>query len=936
MRLQLCIMGVLAAIRVFSAEPMPMHEWILLNQADGSGRWLSAKGGLTGVTKGELIPKAGWVELDGKGSIVVADVKPDSLPKQSISVEALVRVDEPLRWGGIIMFAQDNGSYEKGWNLGYINDRFAFQISVGPKLVTILSKSSIEKGSWFHVAGTYDGRIMRLYINGVEEASSSAAIGPIAYPPSAFYSIGAYHDKDEYFPMKGAIRDVRLYDLVLSPGQVAKRSEVERACTPQPLGFAVKPSLAFDSSETATIEWQPLLKGKTSLHYGTTEGMTLKSDVVMELNSHKVHLEKLLPSTLYYYRIEQVKNKITDHSKTYTFDTSFNYLLPVLPAAESAGDNIVNTTAQKLLEYCGTPNGVCVVYGLTDGRLTRALALNSSMNILALDTDQQRIKALRNMFYREKLYGSRITIAHIKSWQALLIPASLANMITTERPPVVDPSAPDAKTALRLLAPNGTIVIPSVSRKTLNAATEWLEICSKPLIERAGKKLAVVSIKKPWPASFGSWTHQYGDLGNTATSMEELNGATSTEELQVQWIGRPGADFGLDRNPRMPAPLAVSGRLFHQGMNRIIALDAFNGTVLWHQEIPNLRRVNIPRDASNWCADSEQLYVIVEDQAWIIEQTTGKKSGILTLPSKDKTAHEWGYIGNNQKLIFGSTVKKGSTYTAFWSGAMWYDKGNAVSTAKVCSDSLFAKSKQGDNPTVWNYRNGTIINTTICGTENRIYFVESRHPEPAQLASGRISAATLWEQQFLVALDSSSGRKLWEQPLDTESGDIVFFMQCRGNHIIIIASTAAQYFLYDFDARSGQQRWIASHKWTANNHSGHMQHPVLFDDAVYVEPFGYNIENGERLAKRMAGREGCHIYIGAADALIYRGKARETSMWNRKTGKVSSWSNLRPSCWLSVIPANGMLLTPEGGGGCSCGRWIETSMVFVPVPGEKR
>ena len=45
---------------------------------------------------------------------------------------------------------------------------------------------------------------------------------------------------------------------------------------------------------------------------------------------------------------------------------------------------------------------------------------------------------------------------------------------------------------------------------------------------------------------------------------------------------------------------------------------------------------------------------------------------------------------------------------------------------------------------------------------------------------------------------------------------------------------------------------------------------------------------------------------------------------------VTSWYNLRPSCWLSTVPANGMVLSPEGGGGCSCGNWLETSIGFAP------
>ena len=33
-----------------------------------------------------------------------------------------------------------------------------------------------------------------------------------------------------------------------------------------------------------------------------------------------------------------------------------------------------------------------------------------------------------------------------------------------------------------------------------------------------------------------------------------------------------------------------------------------------------------------------------------------------------------------------------------------------------------------------------------------------------------------------------------------------------------------------------------------------------------------------------------------------------------------------------MVPAGGMVLVPEGGAGCSCGNWIETSLGFVPRP----
>ena len=111
-----------------------------------------------------------------------------------------------------------------------------------------------------------------------------------------------------------------------------------------------------------------------------------------------------------------------------------------------------------------------------------------------------------------------------------------------------------------------------------------------------------------------------------------------------------------------------------------------------------------------------------------------------------------------------------------------------------------------------------------------------------------------------------------------------------------------------------------------------MQHHVIAGDAVYLEPCGYSLSDGKRITDKMGRHEGCATYAAAGDLFVYRGTARCIALWDAKTNQVSNWTNLRPSCWLSVMFANGMLLAPEGGGGCSCGRWFETSLGFIPTP----
>ena len=133
----------------------------------------------------------------------------------------------------------------------------------------------------------------------------------------------------------------------------------------------------------------------------------------------------------------------------------------------------------------------------------------------------------------------------------------------------------------------------------------------------------------------------------------------------------------------MPAPLAVGGRLFHQGMNRMVALDAFNGAILWSLEIPDLRRVNIPRDCGNWCADRERVYAATRNCLWVIDASTGEMLNTLRLPTPFNEKHEWGFVAVTDDMVIGSAVKGESSYQNFWQKAAWYDGKDDAATSKV-------------------------------------------------------------------------------------------------------------------------------------------------------------------------------------------------------------------------------------------------------------
>ena len=208
--------------------------------------------------------------------------------------------------------------------------------------------------------------------------------------------------------------------------------------------------------------------------------------------------------------------------------------------------------------------------------------------------------------------------------------------------------------------------------------------------------------------------------------------------------------------------------------------------------------------------------------------------------------------------------------------------------------------------------------------------MESRNPVALAQTTGRLHGPSLWKDQFLVALDASSGAKIWERPIDTADGTIVFYLLATEHGIIIQSSTNGKFHLYNHDLETGALQWETKNNWPSADHSGHMQHPVAINGRLFLEPSAFDLKTGKKVISQIGKRSGCHTYVGTKDALIYRGAGRQIAVWGQESHKVSTWNRLRPSCWISVVPAAGMLLVPEGGGGCSCGGGMETSLAFRP------
>ncbi|UCF16551.1 MAG: methyltransferase domain-containing protein, partial [Phycisphaerales bacterium] len=468
----------------------------------------------------------------------------------------------------------------------------------------------------------------------------------------------------------------------------------------------VGPYVQFTGPFTAVVRWDTHDLRGSIVEYGTTTSLGLRVEDPTTCVAHEMTLSDLQYRTKYYYRVGSGSGATENFSDIYTFDNSINYTrldcsniaspYPVdslSPVYEAAAEHIINRT--------GIEKGFCLVYGCGEGRLAFELAKRSDLTVVGVDADAARINGAVNKLMEAGVYGARIKVRKIASLESLPFTKYFFNLIVSDNILAEGVCSGSAYEIFRVLRPSGGVIClgqPAGCPNKLGRAEleDWLKAGRLSYTsEDDNNGLWSTVVRPPLPGA-GEWPRQYGNPDNAANTGDELEGATQADHLMIQWIGSPGADFGADRNPRMPAPVMANGRLYHQGLDRVLAMDSYNGSIYWSLEIPGLLRVNTPRDCGYVSADRGGLYMAVDDDCWFLDGDTGARTRTYRL---DDDGLEWGYVGIVRDKLYGSAQLDGAHYTNIWGNGKtgWYDAASGSVNDKVCSKYVFAHNKITSN-----------------------------------------------------------------------------------------------------------------------------------------------------------------------------------------------------------------------------------------------
>jgi len=293
----------------------------------------------------------------------------------------------------------------------------------------------------------------------------------------------------------------------------------------------------------------------------------------------------------------------------------------------------------------------------------------------------------------------------------------------------------------------------------------------------------------------------------------------------------------------------------------------------------------------------------------------------------------------------------------------WGSLGDPTTTLTdkmMVADAVFAIDIETGKQ-LWVHRGRRISNISPSVGDGTIFFadsaVDSRNREEA-IAERRmlirrglyevgpedsVSAAHL-DVRTVFALDSRTGKKRWERPLELTGcgGDKVGTMYKDGLLYFVghFSNHDTGYFLGDrlsfrrvtvLDAKTGDVVWSRA--------LNYLRRPLIVGDELIIEPRACDLRTGEvktrvhpvtgEAAEWHWLRPGhcCAATSASASMLFYRSWTSGIYDLENDRG-VMLFGGIRPGCWISLIPASGVVAVPEASAGCTCSFPVKCSYVL--------
>jgi outer membrane protein assembly factor BamB len=540
----------------------------------------------------------------------------------------------------------------------------------------------------------------------------------------------------------------------------------------------------------------------------------------------------------------------------------------------------------ELLQQSEIRGGVVLHLGCGDATLTEQLAAGDQYIVHGLDTDADNVAAARKRLRTAGRYGA----VTVDRWDGKRLPFvdNFVNLIVAE-----DPGQASREELLRALTPNGVVME--------NREGQWQKTV------------------KPWPAEMDDWTHYLHGPGGNPVGGDTL----VAPPKRLQWLGSPGWSRHHDHMSSMTSLVSAGGRLFYildEGSRasiqlpshwRLIARDAFNGTILWKRDIPQWASKDFGLKSGpahllrRLVAVGDRLYVTlgIDAPTTVLDAATGET--LATCESSERT-REIVVVDDTALLVVG------------------HEKSRLPEFRRV-GTYVWSNTKASNERWGWNGANRSIVACDAVSGKLR-WQIESP-VAPCSLAANTTSIV-LHNGERLLCLDRRTGETQWEAedtalklPVHSNTGPRVLIYE----DMVLLAANDGK--VSGWTLADGQKVWEQLQK-----PSGHLSLKDLFvvdslawtaamagnrDDGVWI---GYDPKTGEKQREFAPDvqldwfHHRCYPSKASGTFLITGRNGTEYVDLNEEHWTPNNW--FRGGCIYGVMPCNGMTYASMDACGC--------------------
>lgn len=310
------------------------------------------------------------------------------LPKGAFSVEMWLvnHVNQPV---GVLATLKSKSAHEEpSWLVGVYGREIIYTLKTDDSYFANLMQHEIKsrgwKSYWGHLVATYNGKSMKLYLNGAL-ISETATGKRKPFDDSYQLEVAGYMKNEPYMDIGNMMKMLRVYDREIDQQEINKQFDVLKEMVtkgklfPGIFHFTAGPYLNNATKNGIHMVWETDRPADFIIEYGKK----LPLDQKLELHTQKIEretdnpesliykaeLKDLEPGTPYFYNVRAVAHDgSTMESGVLTFTTAIqeneSYSFAVIGDTEARPH--VNDRIAKMV-WDERPNFIVIVGDLTDG-----------------------------------------------------------------------------------------------------------------------------------------------------------------------------------------------------------------------------------------------------------------------------------------------------------------------------------------------------------------------------------------------------------------------------------------------------------------------------------------------------------------------------------------------------------------------------------------